>query len=295
MMQYLGVFLKGFCMGGADIVPGVSGGTIALITGIYQRLLKALSSFDLVALRLLFQGRFKSLLEHVDAAFLASLLSGMLLAVVTMANILSYLLANYSPVVWGFFSGLVLASTIFLVRGHVQWRLSFWLPFCCGMVLPVVLALAQPSHIEPTWPIVFFSAVLAICAMVLPGISGSFILLMLGMYEHVLRAVRELDILFLIVFMTGCAVGILSFSRLISFLLEKYTASVMAVLTGILAGSMLKLWPWQFEGRFLSPADYSQAHSTQNFLYITVLAWLMGMVVILLSQRLLERNEKNID
>ncbi|AJQ96479.1 DUF368 domain-containing protein [Gynuella sunshinyii] len=295
MKQYLGVFLKGFCMGCADIVPGVSGGTIALISGIYQRLLKALSSFDLVALRLLFQGRFKSLLDHVDAAFIASLLSGILLAVVTMANILSYLLANYSPVVWGFFSGLVLASTVFLVRGHSQWRLSFWLPFCCGMVLPIALALTQPGHIEPTLLIVFLSAVLAICAMVLPGISGSFILLMLGMYEHVLRAVGELDLLFLIVFMAGCAVGILSFSRLISFLLEKYTMPVMAVLTGILAGSILKLWPWQFDGRFLLPADYSLAHSTPNFLFVTAIAWIMGMVVILLSQRLLERNEKNIE
>ena len=277
-------------MGCADIVPGVSGGTIALISGIYQRLLKALSSFDLVALKLFLTGQIRPLLRHVDAGFIISLLTGILLAVLLMANLLTYLLDHFSPIVWGFFSGLVLASTVFLVRGHLQWKFSFWGPFICGMVLPIVLALMKPGHIEPTIPFIFISAVLAICAMVLPGISGSFILLMLGMYEHVLQAVKDLNIAFLVVFILGCAAGILSFSKLISFLLEKYTPLIMAVLTGILAGSMLKLWPWQFGGQFLLPADYTVVVQASAYLIWTVLAAVVGIVLVYLSQRVLAKH-----
>ena len=242
----VGIFLRGAAMGTADLVPGVSGGTVALITGIYPRLLAAVTAADAAAVRLLLKGQWLGLWRHVDGAFLLPLMLGIGSAIFALASTLKLLLETQPLLVWSFFCGLVLLSSLALIRTELT-KLTpmVGLMFLIGVVIMLALGLGTgisfPQHLGG-----FFAAgLLGICAMILPGISGSFILLLLGMYGPIITAVADRELLPLLVFAVGCAVGLLTFSRFLTFVLARARVATLALLVGFLLGSLVILWPWQ--------------------------------------------------
>lgn len=232
-------------MGAADIVPGVSGGTVAFITGIYARLLGSIRAFDLIALQSLVRGDFKGVWEKVDGTFLTALLLGIATSVLTLARLFSWLLEYHAVPLWAFFFGLILASALILVRQVGRWNFARSVNLLLGSGVAIAIALSPVAGLDATWPAIFFSGFLAICAMILPGISGSFILVLLGMYGTVLAAVKSLDLLLIGIFACGAAAGLLCFSRLLYWLLSRYQQGTMALLTGFLFGSLMVVWPWK--------------------------------------------------
>ncbi|MGI9293032.1 MAG: DUF368 domain-containing protein, partial [Pseudomonadales bacterium] len=240
----LHTYLIGLAMGAADVVPGVSGGTIAFISGIYQRLLDAIRAFSPGAVQLLMREGVPAFWCRVDGTFLLALLAGIITSVLLFARLITVALANYPTCVWAFFFGLILASSGFLAR-QVSWRAITGLLFLAGLLIALVIGELRPTQLDVQPVIIFGSGALAICAMILPGISGSFILLLLGMYSNVLQALHEFDLGFIAIFATGCGVGLLSFSHVLGFLLSRFHGQTLALLTGFLAGSLSMVWPWQ--------------------------------------------------
>ena len=242
----VGIFLRGAAMGTADLVPGVSGGTVALITGIYPRLLAAVTAADAAAVRLLLKGQWLGLWRHLDGAFLLPLMLGIGSAIFALASTLKLLLETQPLLVWSFFCGLVLLSSLALIRTEMT-KLTpmVGLMFLIGVVIMLTLGLGTgisfPQHLGGF----FVAGLLGICAMILPGISGSFILLLLGMYGPIITAVADRELLPLLVFAVGCAVGLLTFSRFLTFVLARARVATLALLVGFLLGSLVILWPWQ--------------------------------------------------
>lgn len=245
-MQGRAIFLRGLAMGAADIVPGVSGGTVAFITGIYPRLLLSIRSFDLDLIRLLLRRELQASWKHVDGGFLAFLLAGILTSIFSLARVFSWLLQAYPQPLWAFFFGLIFASALLLLRQVPQWRWRQGLALLLGVVFALTVALAPRSEIMDGSLGVFLAGFLAICAMILPGISGSFILVLLGMYGSVLLAAKNLDLGFLMVLAAGACAGLACFSRLLYWLLSEFRATTVASLTGFLFGSLVVVWPWKY-------------------------------------------------
>lgn len=227
------------------MVPGVSGGTMAFILGIYEELIEAIKSFDLKSLQLLLACQFRRLLDHISWKFLLAVGIGILTAIFTLAHILSWLLQNRPVFIWSFFFGLILASVVTVSRRVQTWQLSTWLCLAGGTIGSYFLVgLVPVSTPNAPWFLILCGAV-AICAMILPGISGSFILLLLGKYQYVLEAVNQKDFLVLGLVAVGACGGIIAFSRLLGWLLKRYHDLMVAVLTGLMLGSLRKVWPWK--------------------------------------------------
>ncbi len=239
------LFIKGFCMGAADVVPGVSGGTMALVLGIYEELLQSIKAIDLHFARLLATFQFKRALALIPLSFLVSLFGGILVAVFTLAKALSWLLTNYPVGVWSFFFGLILASALLVGRRIAAWHVGVFIGLVLSAVAAYVLVGIVPLETPNARPFLFFCGAIAICAMVLPGISGSFILVLLGKYQTILDAVHRLDLATLIVFAAGTVTGLMLFVRLLTWLLERYHTLTLACLTGLMIGSLRKIWPWK--------------------------------------------------
>ena len=243
-----GVFARGLAMGAADIVPGVSGGTIALITGIYERLLSAIVSADSDALTMALSGRWNALWHRIDGGFLSILLLGIVTAIFSMASGIHWLLTHYPQLLWSFFSGLILVSAVLLIRDEVTLNSFDRLAgFTLGVCIAVGAAMMPPVSFLTGLPGLFFAGAIAICAMILPGISGSFLLVLMGMYEQVLSAVKTLQVTELSVLAAGCVTGLLLFARLLQHCLLRYRALAMAFLSGVLMGSLVAVWPWRQE------------------------------------------------
>ncbi|MBE9539512.1 MAG: DUF368 domain-containing protein [Proteobacteria bacterium] len=244
-MSSFSIFVRGMLMGAADIVPGVSGGTVAFITGIYDTLLDSIRSFDIACVKLLLGRDIKGAWSHVNGSFLSALLLGIATSIFTLARLVSWLLETYPIPLWAFFFGLVLASALVLLRQIDGWTAQRLLSLVCGAGIALWIALSPVVSLDIGLAGVFLSGFIAICAMILPGISGSFILVLLGMYGTVLAAVKSFDLLFLLVFAIGAAAGLLCFSRLLHWLLQRAHSATMAVLTGFLFGSLAVVWPWK--------------------------------------------------
>lgn len=244
-MTPLGVYLRGVLMGAADIVPGVSGGTMAFITGIYDRLLDSIRSFDLRCLRLLWQRRFRDAWRHVDGGFLLALVLGICTSILSLARLISWLLAEYPVPLWAFFFGLILASGLVLLRQVPRWTPPRTVCLLLGLLVAAGIALSPAFAMAPGLPGIFVAGFIAICAMILPGISGSFILILLGMYGPVLSAVKNLQLDVMAVFALGAGLGLMCFSRILHWLLQRFHVATMALLTGFLFGSLLVVWPWK--------------------------------------------------
>ncbi len=239
------LILKGMAMGAADVVPGVSGGTIALIAGIYEELIFSIKSINLKALKLLFAGKLAAFWKTINGNFLLSVLLGIVISIFSLSKGLTFLLHHYPILVWSFFFGLIIASAIYVAQTIKTWNVGAVVAGIAGIVIAYFITVISPTEANTSWIYIFFSGVIAICAMILPGISGSFILVLLGMYQFILGAVVDLNIPVLLVFVAGAAIGIIGFSNVLSWLLKKYHTLTIALLAGFMVGSLNKIWPWK--------------------------------------------------
>ena len=265
------VAVKGACMGAADVIPGVSGGTIAFITGIYDDLLASINAIDSTAIKLFFTGKFKEFWKYINGGFLASLFCGILFSVMTLAGIMQYLLEHHPIQTWAFFFGLIVASSIFILRGIKGWNLKAVLFLVLGVILGITVCTLSPTTTPDALWFIFISGAIAICAMILPGISGSFILLILGKYQYIMSAITGLtsgeaigeSIVVLGVFAVGAACGILAFSRFLHWLLGRFHKETLITLAGFIIGSLVKVWPWNDKSAIVQ-AQFPEAAALAN-------------------------------
>jgi putative membrane protein len=245
LKDYLLVTLKGMGMGAADVVPGVSGGTIAFITGIYEELINAIRSVNFQTLKILLSRGLKNAWDAINGNFLLALFLGIGISVLTLSRGILFLLENHPILIWSFFFGLVFASAILVFKEIKRITYTTILTFLIGGIIAYVITIITPGETPTATWFIFLSGAIAICAMILPGISGSFILLLMGKYEYILGAVKEFNFLVIITFALGCLVGITSFSHVLSWLFRKYHDMTIALLAGFMIGSLNKVWPWK--------------------------------------------------
>lgn len=243
--QYLLLTAKGCAMGMADVVPGVSGGTIAFISGIYEELINSIKSVDGTALRLLATLRLKEFWRHINGRFLLPVLLGIGIAIFSLARLMTFLLATHPIAVWSFFFGLIIASALLVAKQVGRWNVQTVAACLAGIAAAWWITVATPTETPDTWWFILLSGAIAICAMILPGISGAFILLLLGKYQFIMHAVGNLDIPVIVIFVAGAGVGIITFSHLLSWLLKHWHDITVAVLMGFMVGSLNKVWPWK--------------------------------------------------
>ena len=273
MGKYIMVWLKGIAMGAADVVPGVSGGTIAFITGIYGELLESIKSLDLTAARLLFTGHFRRFWTKINGTFLFSLILGIASSIFMLAMLMTWLLENEPIATWSFFLGLILASALLVARQVGRWNAWPAVFLAAGIATGYIVPALNPAAdiADPAKWFIILSGAIAICAMILPGISGSFILVLLGMYNFVMTAIDNLRIDDIALFGIGAAAGIISFSHLLSWLLKKHNDIVVALLMGFMLGSLNKVWPWKYDGGNIFPGRYEElcgdAHLAQAIIW----------------------------
>jgi putative membrane protein len=252
LKKYLLTSVKGACMGAADVIPGVSGGTIAFIMGIYDEFVGSIASIDAEAVKMVFKGRFRDFWKHINGNFLLSLLAGIGISVVAIAGLMQMLLRDFPIQTWAFFFGLIVASSIFILKGISGWRVREGGLLALGITLGAVVCTLSPTNTPDSLWFILLSGALAICAMVMPGISGSFILLILGKYQYIMERITELtsgvnfgqNLLILATFLTGAAIGILGFSKFLRWLLARWNKETLLVLAGFIIGSLVKVWPW---------------------------------------------------
>ncbi|MEQ1586736.1 MAG: DUF368 domain-containing protein [Cyclobacteriaceae bacterium] len=243
--DYFLLYLKGISMGAADVVPGVSGGTVAFITGIYEELINSLKSIDVQSIRLLTQFKIAEFWKKINGSFLVVLLSGIVTSLISLARLMTYLLDNHPILIWSFFFGLILVSAPLIMRDITRWTLGTVVSFIAGIIIAYLITVISPTETPTNLPFIFFCGALAICAMILPGISGAFILLLIGKYEYMITALIELNIPVILVFVLGCFLGLLGFSRFLSWILTHYRFPTLALLAGFMIGSLNKVWPWK--------------------------------------------------
>ena len=272
LKQLVAIYFKGMAMGAADIVPGVSGGTIALITGIYERLINALSQIGIGLIPLWckhwqqegFGSGIKAVWQQVDATFLLCLIAGIATSFITLAGGIKYLLDHQPLLIWSFFFGLVIATVFILLTEVKRWTTARIVLFGVGVVAAVLISNAPLVSTTPSLPYLFFAGAIAICAMILPGVSGSFILLLLGAYDAVLQAVHDWDFSVIFTVVAGMVTGLLLFTRLLKWLLHRYYQGTLALLTGFIAGSLVKIWPWRTADLGnIAPWQYFEVMATQ--------------------------------
>lgn len=232
-------------MGGADVVPGVSGGTIAFITGIYETLLDSIKSVDLQALNYLKKFQIKALWAHINGTFLVVLFAGIITSFLSLSKVITYLLDTYPIQLWSFFFGLIIISALMVLREIKKWDVGVFIAIILGVAIAYFITGAVPSETNDSPWFLFIIGAVAICAMILPGISGSFIVLLFGKYEFMMAALKDRNIGDILIFMAGCVVGILSFARVISWLFKKYHNLTIGVLSGFMIGALNKVWPWK--------------------------------------------------
>lgn len=298
--KYILLFLKGMGMGGADVVPGVSGGTIAFITGIYEELLNSISKIDVDAVRLLLKFKLKEFWVHINGTFLIVLLSGILTSVFSLATVITYLLEHHPISIWSFFFGLIIISAVLVAKEIREWNWLVILAALIGIAIAYFVTIASPSQTSNSLIFVFISGAIAICAMILPGISGAFILLLLGKYTYIFTALKEFNFPVIIVFGLGCITGLLSFSRVISWLLKNYYNTAVALLAGFMIGSLNKIWPWKIPTSYrinseglqvplteknVAPTAYMELTGNDPLILQAVLFILIGIVLVIVIER----------
>ena len=252
LIDYITISIKGACMGAADVIPGVSGGTIAFIMGTYDEFVGSIASINAEAVKLLLKGQIREFWKHINGNFLVALAAGIGVSVVALAGLMQYLLSSHPIQTWAFFFGLIVASSIFILRGISGWKLREGLLLVFGCILGVVICTLSPTQTPDALWFIFLSGSIAICAMILPGISGSFILLILGKYEFIMRTISELvagvdfgkNLIIIGIFLVGACVGILAFSKFLHWLLARWHKETLIVLAGFIIGSLVKVWPW---------------------------------------------------
>ncbi|MDO6692267.1 DUF368 domain-containing protein [Aliiglaciecola sp. 3_MG-2023] len=299
--QFVSLGIKGALMGAADAIPGVSGGTIAFMTGIYEELIYSLKQCGPEALSVLFKQGILAAWKHINGAFLACVFAGILVSVISVSHIVIFLLDSYPSLLWSFFFGLILAAVWSVVRHIEKWHPSIIAAFLLGALLAFYITTITPTHVEATNIMIFVSGMIAICAMILPGISGSFILLLLGMYMPILSAVKSFQLATLTLFASGCVVGLLSFSRILHWMFEKHKTMTLALLGGFMLGSLNKVWPWKLvvesvvnrHGKVIPlvennvlPATYEAASGLSAQLLPAIALMFIGVMMVFLLEKL---------
>lgn len=298
--------LKGLCMGSADVIPGVSGGTIALITGIYEDLIAALKSVDAgMASRLLVDHDLKGALACVHSRFLLSLFAGIGFAIISLARLMNFLLNQYPVFTWSLFFGLISASIWVVGRQVASWNPRATISLVIGIVIAAfIVNLVPVATPEALW-FIFLCGIIAICAMILPGISGAFILLILGKYEFITATLKNpflpQNLMIIIVFCVGCLIGLLSFSRLLNYFLINFRQSTMAFLTGLMAGSLPKIWPWKeiLETRIIRGKTYvvwggnTMPETMDTGVWVALILAVSGFIAVLIIERLARVKERD--
>lgn len=232
-------------MGAADVVPGVSGGTVAFITGIYDELLHSIKAVDLDALKLLFSFNIKAFWTKINGNFLAVLFAGIVTSFLSLAKLMTYLLQYHPILIWSFFFGLILISAPLVLREIKRWNAGAVIAFIIGVSVAYAITVLSPTQSPDDLWFIFFAGALAICAMILPGISGAFILLLIGKYQFMITALTTFNIPVIIVFIVGCALGLMGFTRFLTWILDRYHSATVALLAGFMLGSLNKVWPWR--------------------------------------------------
>ncbi|MCW8196727.1 DUF368 domain-containing protein [Proteobacteria bacterium 005FR1] len=296
MRRYLVLLLKGMAMGAADVVPGVSGGTIAFISGIYEELIESLRKIDLGALRELRQGGLLAAWKHINGNFLLAVFAGVGISLLSLARIIGYAMETWPVLVWALFFGLICASIAFVARQLERWRAAEFICLALGAAAAFGIALANPAQSPDSWWMLMIGGAVAICAMILPGISGSFILLLMGLYSTFLQAISGFDVIKLASFGVGCVLGLLAFSHVLSWLLRHYHGPTLATLTGFLIGSLQMIWPWKHTVQFyenrhgemeplvqenVSPWEYASLLGEDPQVAGAILAAVLGAALVL--------------
>ena len=248
MKYYLILLLKGFGMGAANVIPGVSGGTIALVTGIYEQLINSLKSFNFQAVKLLFSGNFKSFIEHIQLKFLVSVFSGTSLSIFTLAKVLEFFFSKNEQLVWSFFFGLIIASIYYVGKMVKSWNISTFISLVLGIFFAASLAFLKPVTQDDSFYYLIICGIVSVASMILPGLSGSYVLILMGNYQLImLQSVSDpfSNLNILLPVMLGAVVGFLGLSHGISFVLKKFYNSTISLLTGFVVGSLLIIWPWK--------------------------------------------------
>jgi putative membrane protein len=298
---YAGVVARGMLMGAADAVPGVSGGTIAFITGIYEELIYSLKQCGVGALRVLFQEGVKSTWQYINGGFLLALFGGILISILTISGVVLYLLANHPILLWSFFFGLILSAVWSVIRHIDKWDIGVISTFLMGTIGAFFITTISPTTIETSAFIVFLSGMIAICAMILPGISGSFILLLLGMYAPMLTAVKELQLVTLCIFASGCVAGLLSFSHVLSWMFKHYKIMTLSLLGGFMLGSLNKVWPWKqtiesvidrhgkeipLVQNNILPHTFETLHTQPAYMWSAIMLMVLGMAMVIALEKI---------
>ena len=297
--------LKGLCMGSADVIPGVSGGTIALITGIYEDLISALQSIDAAMVKKLLSFDLKGALARIHIRFLLSLFIGIGVAIISLARLMNFLLNHYPVLTWSLFFGLIAASILVVSRQVADWHARTGISLVGGTaVAAFIVNLIPVTTPEALW-FILLCGIIAICAMILPGISGAFILLILGKYEFITATLKNpfvpYNLMIILIFCLGCLIGLLSFSRLLNYLLTNFRSLTMAFLTGLMVGSMPKIWPWKevLETRIIRGKPHviwgtnimPETLSTEVLLALALA--LIGFIAVLIIERLARIRESD--
>ncbi len=303
-MHHLSTFLKGIAMGAADVVPGVSGGTIAFITGIYDTLLESIRRINPYLIQHWRQHGIKSAFQYINGSFLLALGAGIITSILTLARLISWLLLNHPIPTWSFFFGLIIVSVWHMLKQVQQRDLSRLTALICGVVFAYTITMINPIELDVTTFSIIIAGSIAICAMILPGISGSFILLLLGMYAPILNAVKSLQLSVLSLFILGCIIGITSFSHLLSWLLKRYRDMTLTLLTGLMLGTLPKIWPWKETLTWrinssgeqvpvlqqnLLPTTYEQLTHAPSQLGVALICMLSAIVLVLILERTAQR------
>lgn len=296
LRDYLTITLKGMAMGAADVVPGVSGGTIAFITGIYQELITTISGVNLSLIEVWKNHGFKAMWQKLNGPFILSLLTGILISVFTVMRLANFLLDEYPILIWSFFFGLILASVWFVARQIPKWNFKLGISLIIGAAIAFYIVSLPPLGATTSALFLFMAGAIAICAMILPGISGAFILVLLGAYKTVSEAAHDFDLKTLGIVAVGAVFGLLSFSRILKWLFDHYSSITLAVLTGFIAGSLNKIWPWK---KILETAQYGDKtvilrdtsvlpwnFDGNNYLFPAIILMLTGFILILLLERI---------
>ena len=298
ILRYLSVAFKGVCMGAADVIPGVSGGTIAFLMGIYQELLDSIKSINGHSLKLLLTGKVGEFWRAINGWFLVSLGAGILVSIFSLARLMKYLLEYHPVQLWSFFFGLILASAIYILKGLDKWSLKNIISLLAGVAVAAYICIASPAQTPDALWFVFLSGAIAICAMILPGISGSFILLLLGKYAFIMGAVTELNIPVLLVFAAGAGIGIVCFSHVLSWLLKKFYMLTIALLSGFMIGSLLKVWPWKVAGAVEGfdypafPGAFEAATGSESYIVHAAIFAIIGFLVVFMIEIFASKNKK---
>ncbi|MCF6171775.1 MAG: DUF368 domain-containing protein [Bacteroidales bacterium] len=302
MKDYFVYFVKGVAVGVANIIPGVSGGTIALITGIFERLINAIKSFDLKALQLLTKGQWKAFVSHTDFYFLLALFSGVVVAIVLLARIFDFLFHAYPVFIWSFFFGLILASVYFVGKTVERWRISVYLSFAIGTVIALLFTFLTPASENSSFLYLVLCGVVAVCSMILPGLSGSFVLILMGNYQLVaIEAINNRDLSILFPVLIGAVGGLIAFSHLLSWVFKKFKDQTISLLTGFILGSLGVIWPWKnaIEQTFGEKVkvvgyDYFLPQVNAEFL-ISLIIMIAGIASIWWMERNAEAANKTLD